>query len=138
MVALRATGSNAEPEAKAEKRRANSLTNTMPTCPLGMEKQLRLQCTISWYAESSRDVKADASNSPHLNWELDECRKSVAPWTSEGVPSGRGMGVDWKTAASSSHARDTRPDDNAGGLTEVDATTVDGAEPGKSWTLRGL
>ena len=68
----------------------------------------------------------------------------LPPGLARGVPSGRGVGVDWKTAASSSHARDTRPDDNAGGLTEVDveestdATTVDGAEPGKSWTLRGL
>ena len=51
------------------------------------------------------------------------------------------MSVDWRTAASS-HARDsTTHDDNAAGLTEADieestdVTAVDGAEPGKSWTL---
>ena len=146
MVALRATASNAVPEAKAEKRQANSLTNTLPMCPLGMEKQLRLQCTTSLYAESNRDVKADASNSLHINWELvmgTNAERVLPPGLAKGIPSGREVVVDWRTAASS-HAKDTRLDDNAGGLTEVDieestdVTAVDGAEPGKSWTFRRL
>ena len=123
MVALRATGSNAELEAKAEKRQANSLANTLPMCPLGMEKQLATPpmyyifvCRIQ-QRRKGRCIQF-APYKLAVGPE-DECGKSVAPGLARGIPSGRGMRVDWRTAMSS-HARDTRLDDNAEGLTEVE------------------
>ena len=80
MVALRDTGSNAKPEAKAEKRRANPLTNTLPTW--GWRNSYASNALpLCQQGRKGRCVHFAPSKLGVGHG--DECRKSVAPWTSE-------------------------------------------------------
>ena len=66
-VALRATDSSAEADPNAWYNRASSLTNSLPTLPVGTEKQLRLQCITSIYVLSNSLVKTAPSRLAHVN-----------------------------------------------------------------------
>lgn len=126
-------------------------------CPLGMEKQFRLQNTTSLYAESNRAMKAGVSHSPHMNWAVFISRNAgrvFSPELTAAVPlaslaSGwevREVGINWGLGTKLlSRVMDTGLNGNTNELAEVeveeptDTLSVDRTTLGRDWpVLQGL
>ena len=94
MVALRATGSNAEPETKAEKRRANSLTNTLPMhVPFGNGETGTPPMYYLFVCRIQQGRKGRCIQFAHINWKLDvrtNAERVLPPGLAKGIPSERG------------------------------------------------